>query len=737
MASLTNTKISDTYPLLLKIETNGIDGTLRSIEDGDGTASALQISTGAIDVSGTTNLDIVDIDGAVDMASTLTIGGDLTLPQKIVHSGDTDTYLSFGDDSLSLFTGGTNVLDFIYGNIYIKGNNKALTGYTTGGSAKELIKIDGSDVVQIGEGLNTTFAGNVVINKASNPTYLQIGSSLSDDPYMVFQSDGNTFAMGIDRSDSNKFKISDNATLGTNDRLAIDSSGNTTFEGTTTTFPVGGILRFGERGNLTHNSSNYNMTFNTNSLANAMTVTGTGNVLIGTTDDDARLMVKKVDGTSYGQFVTIEGDTTDNNNYSGISFKAGTLANAYPEIGVSNGGLMFQMSGGYHSSNYNNRTRIQLNGSDGHISFQTGGDPATEVGRFDSLGNFGIGVSGSNLNARITRAFSANKGLVIETAQPAIQFVDTADTNKYFTQAYDNGDMYFYNSASGFIKFTTNGSNVVTIDSNGSLGIGTTSPTAMLDVASSSNNDFPLKVRGNIDNDGGFTGIKFGYEADTGNYEKCAIKVEGTSGNVQPDFHILLNGAASSADVSTDNTDAKFSIMNNGDILFPYAGIPFKTGVDAGSGILAGGASFQQNTVGRMILYLGTYNFTSAASVARFTNQNGIVGSIDVSGSNTAFSTSSDYRLKENEVLIPDGLTRLNQLKPYRFNFKADADTTVDGFFAHEVSDIVPGAVFGEKDAVNDDGSIKSQRIDHSKLVPLLVKAVQELSAKVEALENA
>jgi hypothetical protein len=53
MASLTNTKISDTYPLLLKIETNGIDGTLRSIEDGDGTASALQISTGAINVNGT------------------------------------------------------------------------------------------------------------------------------------------------------------------------------------------------------------------------------------------------------------------------------------------------------------------------------------------------------------------------------------------------------------------------------------------------------------------------------------------------------------------------------------------------------------------------------------------------------------------------------------------------------------------------------------------------------------
>ncbi len=86
-------------------------------------------------------------------AGGVTFGGDVIVPQKIVHSGDTDTYLSFGTDSLSLYTGGTNVLDFIYGNIYIKGNNKALVGYNTSGSAKELIKINGSDVVQIGEGL--------------------------------------------------------------------------------------------------------------------------------------------------------------------------------------------------------------------------------------------------------------------------------------------------------------------------------------------------------------------------------------------------------------------------------------------------------------------------------------------------------------------------------------------------------------------------------------------------------
>lgn len=104
------------------------------------------------------------------------------------------------------------------------------------------------------------------------------------------------------------------------------------------------------------------------------------------------------------------------------------------------------------------------------------------------------------------------------------------------------------------------------ISKNGSIGINTDTPTSMVDIAASTNNDFPLKIRGNIDNSGGYTGIKFGYEANTGNYEKCAIKVEGTSGNVQPNFHILLNSAASSADVSADNTDAKFTILNNGRI---------------------------------------------------------------------------------------------------------------------------------------------------------------------------
>ena len=105
--------------------------------------------------------------------------------------------------------------------------------------------------------------------------------------------------------------------------------------------------------------------------------------------------------------------------------------------------------------------------------------------------------------------------------------------------------------------------------------------------------------------------------------------------------------------------------------------------------------------------------------------------------------------MKENAVAISDGISRLKTLKPYRFNFKADESTTLDGFFAHEVT-AVPEAVSGIKDevvtqAMIDAGDYKEgtlndpiyQGIDQSKLVPLLVAAVQELIGKVEALEAA
>ena len=131
---------------------------------------------------------------------------------------------------------------------------------------------------------------------------------------------------------------------------------------------------------------------------------------------------------------------------------------------------------------------------------------------------------------------------------------------------------------------------------------------------------------------------------------------------------------------------------------------------------------------------------------------------------------TSDYRLKTAVTYDWDATTRLKQLNPVRFNFIADADTTVDGFLAHEVQDVVPEAVTGTKDAMRDeeyevsaatgdiytpaidavldeDGNVVTpavmgtrsvpdyQGIDQSKLVPLLVKTIQELEARITALE--
>jgi hypothetical protein len=114
-----------------------------------------------------------------------------------------------------------------------------------------------------------------------------------------------------------------------------------------------------------------------------------------------------------------------------------------------------------------------------------------------------------------------------------------------------------------------------------------------------------------------------------------------------------------------------------------------------------------------------------------------IVGSIQTTLSATSYVTSSDYRLKTAVNYDWDATTRLKQLRPARFEWIVDSDDAVpvDGFLAHEVQDIVPEAISGTHDEVDDDGNPVYQGIDQSKLVPLLVKTIQELEARIAALE--
>jgi len=111
------------------------------------------------------------------------------------------------------------------------------------------------------------------------------------------------------------------------------------------------------------------------------------------------------------------------------------------------------------------------------------------------------------------------------------------------------------------------------------------------------------------------------------------------------------------------------------------------------------------------------------------------VGDISMTNSAVSYNTGSDYRLKENERPIDDAIEKVKALKPYYFNFIETPETLSQGFYAHEVSDIVPTAVKGEKDQVALNGMPIYQKLDYSKIVPMLAAGLKALIEKVEKLE--
>jgi hypothetical protein len=180
-------------------------------------------------------------------------------------------------------------------------------------------------------------------------------------------------------------------------------------------------------------------------------------------------------------------------------------------------------------------------------------------------------------------------------------------------------------------------------------------------------------------------------------------------------------------------------------LTFQYGGTTGAT-LDTSGNLLVGTTSML-NSGNTMSVLLKTGNSTgttwkspdatggAAPGYLNFFNSSGTqVGYIAASGTATTYATSSDYRLKENFVPMDSGLVTVNALKPVNFVW-INEQLPGEGFIAHELAEVVPLAVNGEKDAVNEDGSIKPQGVDYSKIVVHLVAATQELSAKNDALE--
>jgi hypothetical protein len=327
---------------------------------------------------------------------------------------------------------------------------------------------------------------------------------------------------------------------------------------------------------------------------------------------------------------------------------------------------------------------------------------------------------------------------------------------------HDGTDSYIHDSGTGNLQLRTNGSEIGIMGNDGSEYMGKFVQDGTVELYHNGVKKIETTADGvTVSGTTVMTG-----SGQTGN--------PATSGTTQVDTVAEFSGAGNQRlFVGTDTSSNTMWFQNNNpgslDInyainLQPNGGLVYVSKGNAGDFRVG---NFVANGTGQGVKINSDSNqgaiivethLTSARSLMMFVNGNGTVGSIQTNSSSTSYNTSSDYRLKENVDYTWDATTRLKQLKPARFNFIADdTNTLVDGFLAHEVSSIVPEAISGEKDAMqpavlytaNDDipegkevGDVKfaetiaSQSIDQSKLVPLLVKTIQELEARITALEG-
>jgi hypothetical protein len=244
----------------------------------------------------------------------------------------------------------------------------------------------------------------------------------------------------------------------------------------------------------------------------------------------------------------------------------------------------------------------------------------------------------------------------------------------------------------------------------GNVGIGTTSPSELLNLSGDSNPSIQLTATNDT------TPIINWRSLGTDRLRLFSSSAVGACLDVRSNQHIQFN----------TNSTERARIDSSGRLLVGTS----TTGLQNTRSMLWQG-------FGEAALYINhSTSDGSGDPFIKFGYNAGQIGSITQSGTTAvAYNTSSDYRLKGNITPVSDGITRLQQLNPSRFNFIADPDRTVDGFIAHEAQAVVPECVTGTKDEVDEDGNPVYQGIDQSKLVPLLTAALQEAIAKIETLE--
>jgi len=247
---------------------------------------------------------------------------------------------------------------------------------------------------------------------------------------------------------------------------------------------------------------------------------------------------------------------------------------------------------------------------------------------------------------------------------------------------------------------TNNGTTAITIDTSQNVGIGTSSPGSKLQVTSASDDIFRMSAT-----------------APYLSFYNGATRIGYIRANTSGVFGIVSENSSTPMTFSTNDTE-RMRITSSGDV-----------GIGV-SPTLGGRLEVNRNGERCLVLH-NTATGSTANAIQDFYRNGTQVGSITTTGTNTTYGTGSDYRLKENIAPMIGALTVVSQLKPVTYKWKLDGSAG-QGFIAHELQEVIPDAVTGEKDAVNEDNSIKIQTVDTSFLVATLTAAIQELKSQLD-----
>jgi hypothetical protein len=452
------------------------------------------------------------------------------------------------------------------------------------------------------------------------------------------------------------------------------------------------------------------------------------------------------DGTLAAPSITFDQDNDTGYYRSGsgaVSFASnGVAAGTWSSAGVTAPALIPTGSSVPANGVYlpaANTVGVATNGVQ-RINIEADGDINIDGGGvfYDATNNrLAIGTTSPSTKLHVYDGAGGGASLLTQYDVLAVENDDTcviqiiSPTNKggeiQFTDNSRSRGQIGYSHTDDALNFNTAGNERARIDSSGRLLVGTSSSSAdatLVLMKHSGDANGPGILHLSNPNPAPGSGAGLGLIRFSNSQQNTFASIEAyadaaSGGNDYPgrlSFSTTADGASSPTE--------RMRIRSDGSMFFGTSSQPSAS--VAGIKLDVPGNNFWQS-----------YNAgTSSYNQFVFGNGNGTVGSISTSGSATAYNTSSDYRLKENVTAVTDGITRLQQLKPSRFNFIADPDTVVDGFIAHEAQEVVPECITGEKDAVDDDGNPVYQGIDQSKLVPLLTAALQEAVAEIRALKD-